>query len=219
MFRFPVIRALATLAVAVAAGAPSAPAAAEEFRLLTGVNAGLYPAPSRSVAPLPGSTFSLPGTFYDGQRLGGLPSAGPAVTWQGAGTPLYPPNHVGAMSFFFRRGSIPLFANHVIPFMGIDFLGGPLLDLDGDLGNGSRALTPVIGRTPVEIPGSSSHVDLTFDFAGGTATLTAVDMTGTNEGGPGVNPGASTTLSMLADGSLNGDPGRSIPPSTREPGR
>jgi len=188
----------------ILAGSATGPAGAEEFRLLTGVNSGLYPAPTRSVGAIPGSMSSVPGSFNDGQRLGGLSIPGPAVSWQGSGSPLYPPNHIGAMSFFFRRGSVPLFANHVLPFMGIDFLGGPLLDLDGNLGNGTRSLTPVIGQTPVAIPGSSSHVDLTFDLSGGTVALVAVDFTGTNEGGPGVNPGASTTISVLADNALNG---------------
>ncbi len=192
------------IVVVMILAAAASPAIAEEFRLLVGVNTGLYPAPTRSVSAIPGSAFSAPGSFNDGQRLGGLPVPGPAVTWQGSGTPLYPPNHIGAMSFFLRRGSVPLFANHVLPFMGIDFLGGPLLDLDGNLGNGTRSLTPVIGQTPVAIPGSSSHVDLTFDTAGGTVALVAVDFTGTNEGGPGVNPGAATTVSVLADDALNG---------------
>ncbi len=175
----------------------------EQYRLLTGVNAGKYPDFSRSVSPLPGSGSSVAGSFNDGQRLGGV-VVGPDVSWQGAGTPLYPPNHIGALSFFFRRGSIPLFANHVVPFMGIDFLGGPLLDLDGDLNNGSRSLVPVTGHTPVAIPGTSSHVDLLFDISGGSVTLSAIDLTGTNEGGPGVNPGASTTVNVLADGAFNG---------------
>lgn len=179
------------------------PAFGEQYRLVTGVNVGKYPDFPRSVSPLPGSGFSAAGTFYDGQRLGGA-VAGPDVSWQGAGTPLFPPNNVGALSFFFRRGSIPLFANHVVPFMGIDFLGGPLIDLDGDLNNGTRSLVPVAGHTPIAIPGSSSHVDLTFDFLGGSVTLAAIDLTGTNEGGPGVNAGASTTVNVLADAALNG---------------
>ncbi len=207
MYRYVQFRPRGWIVTAtILAGVAAGPAGAEEFRLLTGVNAGLYPAPTRTVAAIPGSASSAPGSFNDGQRLGGLPVAGPAVTWQGSGTPLFPPNHVGAMSFFFRRGSVPLFANHVLPFMGIDFLGGPLLDLDGNLGNGTRSLTPVIGQTPIAIPGTSSHVDLSFDIVGGTVTLSAIDFTGTNEGGPGVNPGAATTISVLADNALNGGP-------------
>lgn len=181
----------------------------EEFRLLTGLNPGRYPGPARTITPLPGP--GSPGTVYDGQRLGGAPSVGPVVTWQGSGTPLYPPNHVGALSFFFKRASIP-FVNS--PYIGIDFLGGPLLDLDGNPNDAERRLTPVDSMTtPAEIPGSASHIDLTFDLSGGTVVLTAFDATGTNEGGPGVNPGVAVTLNLLADGALNALPAGPINPA------
>jgi hypothetical protein len=194
------IPCLALFSAAILAAAPTA---AEEFNLLTGKDAERYPGTGRTVFPVPGPGF--PGTFYDGQRLAGTPGVGPTVTWLGSGEPLYPPNHVGAFSFYFRRASIPAGGANRVPLMGIDFLGGPLLDLDGDLNNETRSLVPVFGETPVEIPGTSSHVALTFDHAEGTVTLTAFDATGTNEGGPDLNPGVATTVNILADGALNGE--------------
>src|SRR6185295_11583475 len=126
------------------------------------------------------------GSFADGDRLAGTSDTGATVVYQGNGTPMYQPNHVGAMSFLFRRGSVPIPGFGELPLMGIDFLGGPLLDLDGDNSNGVRSLVPVAGNPmPVEIPGSNSHVLMSFNFAVGTATLTSIDATGTNEGGPG----------------------------------
>lgn len=207
------MRRVAGLLMLTALGGGPAELRGETFILLTGVNANRYPGTTRLVSPIPGSTFSLAGAFNDGQRLAGLEVVDPPVAWQGSGAPLYQPNHVGAMSFFFRRGSIPLFANHVVPIQGIDFLGGPLLDLDGDLNNATRSLTPVPGRTPVEIPGSNSFIAFEFDTVAGTATLVEFDATGTNEGGPGVNPGAAVTVNILADGAWNGDPPGPINPA------
>ncbi len=174
---------------------------------MTGINPGKYPGMARSVSPAPSG--GVPGTWYDGQRLAGMSGPLPDVTWHGNGTPLYPPNHVGALSFYFKRGNVP-FVNS--PFMGIDFLGGPRLDLDGDPNDASRSLTPVSGQTPAEIPGLPSFIGLTFDLAGGTVTLDDFDATGTNEGAPNLNPGVGTTVNVLADGAHNGAPPGPINP-------
>lgn len=177
-----------------------------EFRLLVGVDIGRYPGTARNVAPSPGPGF--PGSFADGDRLAGTSDTGAIVAYQGIGTPLYPPNHVGAMSLLFRRGSVPIPGFGPLPLMGIDFLGGPLLDLDGNLNNGVRSLVPVAGNpTPVEIPGTSSHVDLSFDFTGGLVTLVGLDATGTNEGGPSIGPGIATILVTLAGTTPTGGAG------------
>jgi hypothetical protein len=175
-----------TAATAARAGVP--------FELLTGVDVGKYPGAARIVTSSGGGGFA--GTFYDGDRLAGTSNTGPSIVFQGSGTPMFPPNHVGALSFLYRRGSVPFFGQ--TPFMGIDFLGGPLLDLDGDLGNGVRSLIPVSSQTPVVIPGSYSHLGLAFDFSGGTVSLDAFDATGTNEGAPGIQAEIATTLVTIA---------------------
>lgn len=172
---------------------------AVEFRLLTGVDPGLYPGAGRSV--IASSGLGFPGTFHDGDRLAGTSNTGPAIVFQGSGTPLLPPNHAGAASMIFRRGFIGI-ANQ--PFMGIDFLGGNLLDLDGDLEDGERSLIPVIDLQtfeqipPVEIPDATSFVDLSFDFQSGSVQLNGFDATGTNEGSPGFDPLFATVLLTLA---------------------
>jgi hypothetical protein len=127
--------------------------------------------------------------FHDGDRLAGDSPTGANVTWQGSGAPMFSPNQFGSLSFLLRRGSIPAGGAHRVPFMGIEFLGGPLLDLDGDLGNSSRSLIPVadpndsnLPVTPLAIPGQGSRIDLTFDTGGGTVALDRFDATGTNEG-------------------------------------
>lgn len=185
----PTVSLLAALAISLSA-------AAEPFELLTGVNMQQYPAPSRFVAPVPGPGF--PGTFYDGDRLAGLGAAGPMVTFQGVGTPFFATNQFGATSFILRRGAVPVGGPNVVPFMGIEFLGGPLLDLDGDLTNGARSLIPVVGQTPVAIPGSFSVMQLGVDFANNAITIADLDSTGTNEGGPGIQAEISVTLSTIA---------------------
>jgi hypothetical protein len=186
--------------------AVSAAASAAEFRLLTGVDARKYPGVARNVAPSPGPGF--PGTFADGDRLAGTSDTGATVAYQGTGTPMYQPNQAGAMSFLFRRGSVPIPPSNHVPLLGIDFLGGPLLDLDGDNGNGSRSLVPVAGNpTPVEIPGSSSHIDMSFNYAGGSASVIALDATGTNEGGPGIQPQIATVLITAAGTTSTGGAG------------
>src|SRR5262245_33564655 len=110
-------------------------AQAADFRLLSGVDVRKYPGVARTVAPSPGP--GLNGNFADGDRLAGTSDTGATVVYQGNGTPLYDPNHIGAMSFLFRRGSVPIPGFGELPLMGIDFLGGPLLDLDGNNANGA----------------------------------------------------------------------------------
>src|SRR5262245_44539263 len=170
-------------------------AAAEPFELLTGIDALHYPGSARLVTAMPGPSF--PNYFYDGDRLAGTSDTGPIVQFQGIGTPRYQPNYQGALSFFFRRGTIPAGPN-VIALMGIDFLGGPLLDLDGALSNGVRRFTPIANTSPVEIPGSRSGLDLTLDTAGGAIAINNFDATGTNEGGPNVQAEIATTLVTIA---------------------
>ncbi|MCK6484778.1 MAG: hypothetical protein HUU22_12665 [Phycisphaerae bacterium] len=165
---------------------------ASPFELMTGVDVQRYPGSIRFVTPLPGG--GTPRPMFDGDRLAGSADTGPPVSFQGTGTPLFPTNHVGAMSFIFRRGNIPFYG----PFMGIEFLGGPLLDLDGDLNNGVRRLTPIPNTTPVVIPGTYSFIDLTLDVTGGTATVNNLDATGTNEAGPNIQAAIATTVSTIA---------------------
>lgn len=203
-----ILLVLAWMAVLVAAPLNAAP-----FDLLTGVDVGLWPGVDRTV-PLNSVNGIVPGTFRDGDRLAGTSDVGSVVQYMGLATPLFDPNHVGSLSFLFRRGSVPLFGPQ-LPFLGVDFLGGPLLDLDGDLNNGVRSLVPVdlgggLFATPVEIPGSSSHIDLSFDFSLGDAVLNDFDATGTNEGGTNIGPGIATVLLTLAgttpDGGNDGNP-------------
>lgn len=183
------------LAVAVSVGR----AGAVEFRLLTGVDPGLYPGAARSVMSSSGQ--GIPRDFYDGDRLAGTSNVGPSIVFQGSGTPMFPPNYLGAFSMIFRRGFVG-FVNQ--PLMGIDFLGGNLLDLDGDLDNGARSLIPVIDQQtfeqvpPVEIPNAFSFIDLSFEFAGGTVHLDGFDATGTNEGSLNLDAGFATVLVTLA---------------------
>src|SRR5262249_5909582 len=153
-----------------------------------------YPGTTRAVFPSPGPALA-PGSFSDGDRLAGTPDVGGVVNWQGSGTPLYTPNQFGSLSFLYRRGSLTLNAGGLkaLPIMGIEFLGGPQLDLDGNLGNGTRSLTPVVGQTPIAIPGSTSTIGLSLNRAGGTIGLTGLDATGTNEGSQGLAPGNGVT--------------------------
>ena len=144
--------------------------AADEFQLMVGVDPGLWPDQGRFVEPQQCGFPSCAGELFDGDRLAGNLPAGPPVTFQGVGTPLFDPNEFGSLSFTFRRGSVPVSGSQ-FPLQGIDFLGGPLLDLDGDLNNGSRSLVPVSGQTPVVIPDSASLIDLAFDFGGGMVKI------------------------------------------------
>ncbi|HUN82452.1 MAG TPA: dockerin type I repeat-containing protein, partial [Phycisphaerae bacterium] len=107
---------------------------------------------------------------------------------------------------------IPAGGSNRVPILGIDFLGGPLLDLDGNPA-APRSLVPVDGQSPVEIPGSSSHIDLAFNLTNSTVTLQNFDATGTNEGGPGIQPEIATTLVTRAGTSPDGTLGAAINPS------
>ncbi len=179
-------------------------AGADQFQLVTGVDAGLLPGADRYLTATPGAP-----PFNDGDRLAGTLPAGPAATFQGTGTPLINPNQYGALSFAFTRGSIPSFA----PFMSVDFLGGPLIDLDGDTGNGSRSLTPVPGQTPVLMSGTSSYVDLGINAGGGTVTLNYFDASGSNAAAPGISADFAVTVNTLAGTSATGAAGSAINPS------
>jgi hypothetical protein len=200
---------LVILNVAIALAA--APLAAEPFQLLTGRDAGLTPGAARAVFPS-GPPSIVPGTFFDGDRLAGTAGTAPA-TYAGTGTPLLSPNTYGALSFMFRRGSIPLGSSGRQPVLTVDFLGGPLLDLDGDLLNGSRRLTPQAGQTPVEIPGTRSFINLGVDVPNGDIALNHFDSTSTNQGFQGFGPGIAAAVNTLAGTSLNGAPGSAINPS------
>ena len=180
---------------------------ADTFQLLTGVDAGLTPGASRTVFPSSFPASGIPGSFTDGDRLAGTPGT-TAATYGGTGSPLIAPNAYGSLSFMFRRGSLPVQGAGQLPLMVTDFLGGPLLDLDGDLNNGSRRLTPQAGQTPVEIPGSRSHIDLGLNLGGGSVSLQNFDATASNQGFQGFGPAIATTVNTLSgtlpDGSNSG---------------
>ncbi|MEW6250946.1 MAG: hypothetical protein AB1716_09885 [Planctomycetota bacterium] len=178
------------LAVLLVVGS-AATARAEKFYLLAGADARHYPGAQRNLFG-PGGA---PGAVYDGDRLAGTADIGPTVNYVGTGTPLYAPNYLGSLSFLFRRGTIPYAGG--IPLLGIEFLGGPLLDLDGDP-NGPRSLVPVPPYNVVEIPGTRSFVDLTPEAGQGHILLNDVDVTGCNEGGPNIPPGTATILVNIA---------------------
>ncbi len=183
----------------------AASASAEKYYLLNGVDTLLYPGVARSV-PGDNGVGNYP-DFYDGDRLAGTSDVGPTVPYYGIlpQNLMYQPNEFGSLSMLYRRGSVPFISFN--PLMGIEFLGGPLLDLDGDP-NAPRSLVPVGGATPVEIPGTDSFIELNADTSGGTVTLVDIDTLGTNEGGPGQAPETATILITIAgtqpDGSKNG---------------
>ena len=184
-------------------------AQAERYYLLTGADARHYPATGRMLFG-PGG---VPGTIYDGDRLAGTSPVGPIVNYQGSpGTyPMYEPNHLGSLSMLFRRGTVPYAGG--IPFMGIEFLGGVLLDIDGDLNNGGRSLIPVPPATPVEIPNTDSFLALTPDFGGQTIALLDCDVTGCNEGAPNMGPDLATILVTIAGTQADGGKSGPINPS------
>lgn len=180
-----------TFAASAASILIASAASADRFTLLTGVDARKYPGTARAVMPDPGPGF--PGTFADGDRLAGTSDVGSDVPFVGLGTPLFDPNAFGSASFMFKRGTVPAGDPNVVPFMGIDFLGGPLLDLDGDLTNGSRSFVPVDGASPA-LMSQQSFFELSFDLDAQTVELTGIDATGTNEGAPFVSADVATVL-------------------------
>lgn len=185
----------------------------DAFELMTGLDMRLTPGPARTVVPIPGSP-GIPGSFTDGDRLAGTSPAGAAANWQGNGTPFFAANQFGSLSFLFRRGSfiVPAPGNPVVPLLTVEYLGGPRLDLDGDLGNGSRSLVPVPNQTPVTLPGLSSFVDLSINSAAGSIQLNHIDATGSNEGSQNLSPGNGVTVNTLAGTSPSGSPGAAINP-------
>ena len=199
-----------TCASAILAVFAAATLQAETFNLVTGVDARLSPGTPRAVFPDPGPS-PAPGTFADGDRLAGTSDAGPPVAYAGTGTPFFMPNEFGSLSFSFRRGSVAAGPGIVIPIMGIDYLGGPLLDLDGNALNGSRSLIPAGGV--VTLPGTDSYIDLNPNFGSGTIQLATVDMTGSSEGSDGFGPEIAVTVNTLAGTGTDGSPGSAINPS------
>lgn len=195
--------AIVLIILTTARVAPAAP-----FELLVGVDVGLWPGTERSVAPSPGP--GVPGPVYDGDRLVGTSDVGPAVAYRGLGSPLFQPNDLGTLSGTYRRGSVPLGPAGTLPLIGIDFLGGPLLDLDGDLNNGTRSLVPVNNgggfATPVRVPGTSSYIDLELNVDLGSIEIVGFEAAGTNEGGPSIGPGIATVLLTLAGTAPDGTP-------------
>jgi len=183
-------------------------ALADRYYLLVGADARHYPGQERFLTGPTGT----PGPIYDGDRLAGTSDVGPLVPYVGSpGTqPLYDPNYLGSLSMLYRRGTIP-FAGGV-PILGIEFLGGPLLDLDGELANGVRRLTPVDPNDPnappddpVEIPDTNSFIELVPDFADLTISLADFDATGTNEGAPNFGPDICTILVTIAGTTAYGE--------------
>lgn len=195
--------------ICVLAGAVllSGVAGADKFELLIGVDAQKYPGIARS---LPGDNGEGYPDAEDGDRLAGTSDTGVTVPFLSSGTPFLNPNHYGSLSFIFRRGTIP-FGPNFIPLQGIEFLGGPLLDLDGDP-NLPRTLIPSVGSSTVEIPGTSSFVELDFDLESEVVTLLNVDATTTNEGASGQSPLVTTTVVTLAGAATDGTPGEALNP-------
>jgi len=173
---------------------------AEKYYLLVGADARHYPGPQRNLS-IPGG---IPGPVYDGDRLAGTADVGPLVPYVGAtGTyPMYDPNHLGSLSMLYRRGTIPYAGG--VPILGIEFLGGPLLDLDGDPNDATRSLVPVPPATPAEITGTDSFIELLPDRAAQTIALADVDATGCNEGGPNIGPDICTILVTIAGTQADG---------------
>lgn len=177
-------------------------AQADRFELMTGVDAGFAPGAPRFVTSQLGDT--LP--FFDGDRLAGNGAATPTA-WQGSTAPLYSTNQFGSLSFMFRRGSLSLPfppTPQQLPLQGIEFLGGPRLDLDGDLNNGQRGLARPVGATPAEIPGIKSFIDLGIDRGSNTLSLNDFDATGTNPGSNGLSGDFGVTTNVLAGTQVDG---------------
>lgn len=179
------------------AAAVSGAAVAGQYQLLTGVDPGVTPGPIRNVFSLAG----VPGDFTDGDRLAGTLSPTESAAWQGNGAPMFASNGFGSLSFMFRRGSLGLAPGVQLPIMAIDYLGGPLLDLDGDLGNGVRKLTPDFDGQgqlipAAIIPNTTSHIDLSF--GAGNVSLNNFDVTATNSGSSGLDPSFGVTVNTMA---------------------
>lgn len=172
----------------------AASATAEKYYLLVGVDARHYPGPQRMLMPDPGP--GTPGPVYDGDRLAGTADIGPVVPYVGTGSPMYDPNYLGSLSMLYRRGTIPFAGG--IPILGVEFLGGPLLDLDGDLNNGQRSFVPVPPNKAIEIPGTDSFIELDINLVGRTVELLEFDASGCNEGGPNIGPDIATILVTIA---------------------
>ncbi len=185
-----------TFVVMIVAFAPGS-ALADQYQLLTGVDPGMTPGPARNVFSVAG----VPGNFTDGDRLAGTLSPTESAAWQGNDSPLIAPNAHGSLSFMFRRGTFGLAPGVQLPIMGVDYLGGSLLDLDGDLGNGVRILTPQFDdqNQPIPaaiIPNTTSHIDLSF--GPGAVTLDNFDATATNSGSSGLDAGFGVTVNTMA---------------------
>lgn len=171
---------------------------ADVFELVTGVAPNTSPGAPRTYTPTGFPATAVQGAFSDGQRLGGTPGAAP-VSYLGTGTPMFSTNQFGSLSYMFRRGSVPIPAGPSTlwaPVVAVDYLGGPLIDMDGDSNNGSRSLTPVSGQSPVTLPGTSSFVDLSF--GAGSVSLNDFDATANNEGSAGFGPEIATTVNTIA---------------------
>jgi hypothetical protein len=176
-------------------------ARADEYQLLIGADKLHWPGPIRQVSPtMVGCCAS---DFGDADRLAGNLPAGPVVDYLGNGTPLYDPNEFGSLSFLFRRGVFPDWSGSY-PWQGVDFLGGPLLDLDGSNSNATRSLIPIPNKTAVEIPGRTSYIELNFNKPLGYVSLINLDATGTNEGGIFIGPGIATTVNVIAGTDVDG---------------
>lgn len=193
--------------VAIAGLTFCATARADRFELMTGIDAGMAPGSPQIVSSQSG-TMSF-GPFLDGDRLAGSGAATP-VSWMGSPTPgpIYSPNQFGAFSFMFRRGSF-----NTAPIQSIDYLGGPRLDLDGDLGNGQRSLARPIGATPAPIPGTQSYIDLGIDRNTNTLSLDGFDATGTNTGSPGLSGDFGVTTNVIAGTQVDDSQTGAINPS------
>lgn len=197
--------------VAVAALAWTTTARADRFELLTGVDAGMTPGGPRNVTSQLGTTVP----FFDGDRLAGNGVSTP-TSFQGTTAPFYSTNQFGSLSFMFRRGSFNLQvppAPLQIPIQAIEYLGGPRLDLDGDLNNGQRSFARPIGVTPAAIGGINSYIDLGIDHGGNMVSLNGFDATGTNAGSQGLSGDFGVTTNVIAGTQADGSATGAINPS------
>lgn len=195
---------------------------AEQFELLTGVDHGLAPGGARFVTSQLGQ--SVP--FFDGDRLAGTAGTTPTAWLGNAPAPFYSTNQFGSLSFMFRRGTLraeipgPQPQSLQIPIQAIEYLGGPRLDLDGDLNNGQRSLARPVGATPAPISGIGSYIDLGIDRTAATLSLDGFDATGTNAGSDDLSSAFGVTTNVLAGTQSNGAQTGAINPTfdTRQGG-